>query len=348
MQKTAGAVRARAFSLLRSALPEDFRVRVLHEDGDAPSYVVESDKVQPFAIRLAVEDEPVPTLRDTGTVLVLVLRGRSPRDRDELRRAGQSFIDLAGAVHVRAPGFYLDRTNLTPPPRIDAGRPVADPYSDKASRIARALLAAPSSRRWSTQGLANAAEVDASTASRVVRELRRRELVRDENPGQGRRSRIWVPDPEALLRDWTRSYRWTDNAQIRVAAPIGSLRRFLPRMPDLLAGERWALSLHAGAYLIAPHAEFDAVHVYVAAESLEACAISQGWEITSSGRLWLMEPVHKESVWYRQQTGDGTPVVSTVQLVLDLWHYPVRGREQAEHLVETVLRPIWEAGDEPP
>jgi hypothetical protein len=27
-------------------------------------------------------------------------------------------------------------------------------------------------------------------------------------------------------------------------------------------------------------------------------------------------------------------VVSTAQLIVDLWHYPVRGREQAELLLE--------------
>jgi hypothetical protein len=30
----------------------------------------------------------------------------------------------------------------------------------------------------------------------------------------------------------------------------------------------------------------------------------------------------------------GSLVVSDLQLALDLWHYPIRGREQAEHLIE--------------
>jgi hypothetical protein len=39
--------------------------------------------------------------------------------------------------------------------------------------------------------------------------------------------------------------------------------------------------------------------------------------------------------------------VSPLQLVLDLWHYPVRGREQAQHLIEAILEPIWDADVEP-
>jgi hypothetical protein len=193
------------------------------------------------------------------------------------------------------------------------------------------------------QELAVAAGVDVSTASRTIRELRRRQLVRDESPGQGRRSSISVPEPEALLEDWSRSYRWKDNHNLRVAAAIGSTTRFIKRMPELFGEERWALSLQAGASLVAPHADFDVIHVYVETESLDAYAIEKEWEITPSGRLCLMKPFYTESVWYRLQTIDGLPVVGTIQLVLDLWDYPVRGREQARHLVDTVLAPIWNA-----
>ena len=142
--------------------------------------------------------------------------------------------------------------------------------------------------------------------------------------------------------DWIRTYRWSDNARLAVTAPMGSPRRFMKRLPNTLADERWAFSLQAGAALIALHAEFEDVHVYVEAESLGEFALERGWEPTRTGRLYLMAPVYRESVWYQRQTVENQPVVNPLQLVLDLWHYPVRGREQAEHLLETVLRPTWE------
>jgi hypothetical protein len=44
------------------------------------------------------------------------------------------------------------------------------------------------------------------------------------------------------------------------------------------------------------------------------------------------------------RTIDEVPVVSDLQLVLDLWHYPLRGREQGEHIRDTILRPVWDGG----
>ncbi|MCG8469359.1 MAG: helix-turn-helix domain-containing protein, partial [Gemmatimonadetes bacterium] len=275
---------------------------------------------------------------------VLVLRTKSSRERDQLRRRCRSFIDLAGAAYVKTPSFYLDRTDLPPIRMADSHGRGSDPYSDKASLVVRTLLTTPTSRRWSTGDLASHAGVNTSTASRVLRELSRRELVRDERPGQGRKSSIWLPDPEALLEDWTQVYTWEDNRRLRVAAPVGSSRAFISRMKRLLAGEQWALTLQAGASLVAPHAKFDVVHTYVdARDSLETFALHRGWEPTSAGKLYLMSPFYAKSVWRQSRTVRGTPVVDTVQLVLDLWNYPVRGREQASHLVETVLRPIWQS-----
>lgn len=50
-----------------------------------------------------------------------------------------------------------------------------------------------------------------------------------------------------------------------------------------------------------------------------------------------MAPFYMDSVWRGARSVRGLPVVSTLQLILDLWHYPIRGREQAEHLITQVL-----------
>jgi hypothetical protein len=343
MQKLAEADRIRALGLLKKALPADAVIRPLSQ-GEIPVYRVELREAPPFTIRLTVDQDFLEPhfAHSEDVVPVVVLPGRRSKNLQSLRRTTNGFIDLSGAVYLRVPGLYIDRTDLPRPPQPKAAQPGGDPYTDKASRIARVLLASPTRRRWSTQDLAAEAGVDVSTASRTIRALRTRDLVLDESPGQGRTSRIWVPDPEALLRDWFRSYSWTDNRRLHVAAPIGAPWRFTKGMRELLTGERWALSLQAGASLIAPHAEFDVIHVYVETPSLESYALEKEWEVTQTGKLCLLDPHYAQSVWVERQVLDGQPVVSTVQLVLDLWHYPVRGREQAEHLIDTVMRPIWE------
>src|SRR5690348_4119236 len=112
------------------------------------------------------------------------------------------------------------------------------------------------------------------------------------------------------------------------------------RLPRLMpSGMRWAFTLQAGASLVAPHASWDRVHIYVDVPSAEgphaltALAARAGWTPAADGRLVLLAPYYTASAWHGVRTIERLPVVSDLQLVLDLWHYPVRGREQAEHLV---------------
>lgn len=336
-----------ASRVLRSALPPNAKVHL----GDHPAGTL---------LRISLPDARVLLLelRKDGTssshggpvdpLPVCVFRSLPRRERERLRREGTSYIDLSGAVFLQAPGLYLDRADLPPVPDLEHGKKGADPYADRGSRVVRALLMAPRAQRWSTQMLGREAEVDTATASRVVRELRRRELLLDDSPGQGRRSSIWVPDARRLIEDWARAYSWEDNPLLRLAAPVGTPRQFVRRLAKLLAGTRWALTLQAGASELAPHAAFDLIHVYIDPErDLRRLAFEEGWEASPSGRLCLMHPVYTESVWSHSGSVEGVPVVSPLQLVLDLWHYPVRGREQAQHLIEAILQPIW-GGDVQP
>jgi hypothetical protein len=256
-----------------------------------------------------------------------------------LRRHDQSFIDLASrTVRLHLPGLLLDRSAVSvarPPHTMDK---VRSPFSDVGSMVTRALLAEPS-REWTLTQLAERAGVSKALSSRVVGHLRESALVRTERPG--RTLRIRLPDPWPLFLRWAGNYRWTDNETLAVAAPIGDAGRFLARfhrlMKDHAEGRRWALTLHAGASFTGRHAAWDTVHVYVAcrtATELARLAQRLGWEHSPHGRLVLMAPRYRRAVWWGLPTPStaSAPIVDSTQLMLDLWHYPVRGREQAEHL----------------
>jgi hypothetical protein len=123
-------------------------------------------------------------------------------------------------------------------------------------------------------------------------------------------------------------------------APVGSPQRFLKRLPEILEDRVWALTLQAGASLVAPHASWDHIHVYVRTENEEdllGIAQALGWSASPEGRVFLMRPFYTDSVWRGARSVHGLPIVSALQLILDLWHYPIRGREQAEHLITHVL-----------
>jgi hypothetical protein len=72
---------------------------------------------------------------------------------------------------------------------------------------------------------------------------------------------------------------------------------------------------------------------------LELKAADQG------ANLVVMLPFYKHSVFYDCREVEGLRVVSDIQLYLDLYGYPVRGREQAEHLYDKRLKMLF-AGNE--
>lgn len=253
--------------------------------------------------------------------------------RKHLRERDQSFVDPAGAVRLRLPWMFIDRTDLEPV-RLPSARETRNPFSDRASLLLRTMLEAGPAVEWSVRGLSEAAGVSLGLASYGVSALAKRGLASVR--ADGRAKMIRLTDPVAVIEAWTRAYDWRKNPAVSFQAPVGSPQRFLRRLPSLLEDRRWALTLQAGASRVAPHASWEQIHLYVDAEDPdELLGVGErlGWETDAGGNVTLMSPFYKESAWHGSRRIGDLPVVSTLQLVLDLWHFPLRGREQAEHLM---------------
>ncbi|HEX6042704.1 type IV toxin-antitoxin system AbiEi family antitoxin [Longimicrobium sp.] len=264
------------------------------------------------------------------TRVLWVLRSADEQVVMGMRKREESFVDLDGAVHLVTPWLLVDREGIEVP-RPPAVPAVGNPFSDRNSLLVRALLDQPE-RAWGIRELAAEAGVSPGTASKVVRRLALEGLA--EAPAG--RAPVRILDPRALLRRWARAYDWQRNEMAAFHAPIGDVARFLKRLPGVFGDRRWALTLHAGASRVAPHASWERVHAYVGAESaaeLYQIAHREGWPPADDGRLVLIKPYYRHSVWQGVRVVDGLPVVSDTQLVLDLWHYPLRGIEQAEHIL---------------
>ena len=328
----------RALEILERALADKVAVVRSH-----PSPVEQTEEI---TVRLERPPNPPLTVRlmawrdgaeETGDVIWIVGKQDS-RVIPRLRHRESSYVDLRGAVHLVLPWLLVDRTGVKPS-FSPAQRARSNPFSDRNSLIVRVLLDDPG-RRWGVRELASVAGVAPGTVSKVVRQLEADELV--HTAGTVRSSVIRLSDPVRLLHRWIRIYDWTCNDSFVFHAPIGDLTRFLRRLPNTFGDTRWALTLQAGASLVAPHATWERVHAYVDvsdADEILALAGRAGWIAAPDGRVVLMRPYYRESVWYGSRNVDDLPVVSTVQLALDLWEYPLRGREQAEHLIDTFLRP---------
>jgi hypothetical protein len=269
---------------------------------------------------------------------VWIVANASPELLQRLRANAQNFVDVKrGVVRLVLPRLHIDRSNLEPPKIESAERTMLDPFGDRASLVARAIVQQPG-RSWTTRALAEAAGVSTMTASHVVRQLS--EIGALDVQRAGRANSVRLRSIRRLIERWALQYDWQRNARLSVEAPVGSIDRFLQRLPASLKGTRWALTLQAGASLVAPIAAWDRIHLYVDVDSDRALADTArgaGWPI-GDGKVVLMRPWYAESVWFGLERRKGLPVVSELQLILDLWQYPVRGLEQAEHLLEHAER----------
>lgn len=266
---------------------------------------------------------------------IWVLPRTPKRVVQSLRAEGANFVDpYRGWVRVHAPGLVIDRTDVPVSPRPPSERRLVNPFGDRASLVSRVLASEPG-RIWGTRELAQAAGVSTMTASHVVRQLERVNVVLVEPVGRAKR--IYLKSLESLIATWSVHYDWTLNRLATYAAPLGDVKRFLRRLSAAFHPHRWALTMHAGAALIAPIAVWTKVHVYLDVHergALQAIAGAAGWTEAPDGRLVIARPYYRESVWHGARSIGGLPVVSDVQLILDLWSYPDRGREQALHLLQ--------------
>lgn len=174
-----------------------------------------------------------------------------------------------------------------------------------------------------------------------LRQLQRVGLASRESPAEAR-----FLDPVQLLRDWAAWYAMKSVKYYRFSidgvADPNAILNLLAKSRGRLPGP-WALTCMAGASLVAPFATFSEVHIHLP----RADQLRRSWQDVLQlkpdklGPIHLIEPYYANSGAYGAQVVRKLPVVSDLQLYLDCYRYPVRGREQAEHILSQVLMPRW-------
>ena len=278
--------------------------------------------------------------RSTTDDLVLVANRIAPETSAEWRKKGQSFIDLQGHVFIEVPGLLIDKKVRRAQLRKQIQTHPVDPFADRASSISRYLLKYPPGESWGVRELSAITGVSLGTTSKIVRELEERDLVVVMR--SGRSADVALTRPRELFKSWTAVYNWTRNLSLTVSAPVGDRKAFLKMLPRKIPSTSmpWAATLHAAASLVAPHAVWDQIHLYVdcpSATLLERFAADLNWLPDRDGRVTLMRPYYRHSVWQGVHDQAGVPVVDDLQLALDLWDHPARGREQAEYILQRKL-----------
>jgi len=291
--------------------------------------------------RVLVQD---PSALSTPVHAMVIAPTISPGGREVARSRGIGYWDETGSLYMELPGgvYYLDRPPSRAADRSPAradGQSLRNPYRGKAQQVLHALLL-ELDRPWHVQELAEQAGVSLSTAHNVLIFLERQLWV--EKQGTGPRAVRLLREPGPLLDAWAaahslegyafhRFHRWT-----RTPA---ALRR---EVADILGdqGIDYALTLASGAALVAPHLSANEQLSVLIPPTADIGRIASEAALTpadTGATVVFMVSQDRSPLLFRQGV-DGVFVASPVQLYLDLWAWPMRGKEQARYLRAELLR----------
>ena len=277
---------------------------------------------------------------DSEVQWLLILPKLSSAVRKSLRQNRINHADLSGVLYLNAPGIRIDTDSSDELQIIKQGRPPREinPFAKKASLVLRALFAAPD-KPIRISELAGHVGVAAGWASEVSDALVQRGYAESSALG------IRLADPVSALRDWSAEYNWRKNPRRIFAVPF-DYKQTAERLAKAFSKHhaQWALTLLVGAQRRISHVRYSAMmHVYVRPKDsgMLDLALDELYaeETSGEGVLTVLDPYYGEAAFFGQQWMQGVPVVSDVQLFLDLAHFPVRGPEAAAMLVQNRLGP---------
>lgn len=309
-------------------------------DGRELELIIEV-KERPHLVDLRLAADAIRQYAGPNQIPMVAAHFMGPNRRALLKKMGIGYIDMAGNIYLRAPGVFIEREEKRNP--FGYGQGGLNPYSDKASIIPRVLMNEPS-QKWKIREVAKAGNISPGWVSRIVDSLVERGLIEFS-----RQNGIALLSGEDMLKEWADIYDWYRNRFYPYYCHARDFREVLEKIGGLnLYKDRMiALGFQAGAYLVSPYSAFNQVHLLIDGPSFDMIRpdIERQLELDlrrEGANLILVRPYYKYSALFGARKIKDWWVVSDVQLYLDLNKYPLRGQEQAEHLLEKVIRPRFE------
>lgn len=253
----------------------------------------------------------------------------TPRVREICREEGAGYLDLAGNCFLQMDDLYMEKVvDKNPFPR--PGRP-ASLFSPVSSRILRAMLEEPK-RTWVLRELSEAAQVSLGQASKVCRRLSEEEYAGKTEKG------IQLTQPGKLLDAWREQYALETSTRKAYYSFERVPEQLMAKVAAVGKDKKWryAITSFAAASLIAPFVRgvgvtpwyvSDAAAVELWVKALDLRPVESGPNVR------ILIP-YDEGVFYGTQSINSVTLVGNIQLYLDLYANPARGREQAEFLRE--------------
>jgi hypothetical protein len=278
--------------------------------------------------------------------VALICPSLSPESQQICVENEVDFIDLAGNVSIRLPGIYIYRVGRKPATGTGV-RVLRDPFSGRASRILRVLLEKP--RSWRLVDIANELEsesrrvlnqfdykISLASISKAIKSLTEQLLVRRQD------SAISVPEPKKLLLRWAEKYReryrWGVRSSYKLQNPFGD------NLADISKGllnqaPVFAFTGVAVAIREAPYVDLSTIDVMVPLEA--SIKLRQIESAPPRGADLRIIIPYDPGVFMYQRKPDGIPLVSPVQVFLDLYARGGRDFKQAEYYLSTIIQPRW-------
>lgn len=282
--------------------------------------------------------EKIQLLKKENKQLKMILLSSyfSPEKQIECKSNGINFVDLSGNLYLAEDNLYIDRAqnkNLFPEKR--SGR---NPFSDKASLIIRKMIS-DKNKLWGVRELASSIGVDPGFVSRIAGELEKRHYILKN------KSLLKLINCQQIVNDWVDNYNISLNQQLKYFSPVRDIKEILNKIQSLPQNSlpEFALSVQAGANLISDYSVYDVVHIYVNdPECVQQFKMLNISEVEKGPNIIFLLPYYNNSVFFDKQIIKGIPVVSDLQLYLDLYNYPLRGREQAEKIYDLRIKKMLE------
>lgn len=263
-----------------------------------------------------------------GSYPVIISSFLSKRVREICHEMEMGFLDLAGNCYLRFNNIYIEKIVDKNP--FAEPRPLKTIFNPVSSRVLRAVLEEPK-RKWKIAELAKTTRVSLGQTYNVCQKLLVQEYLRKSKDRS-----LSLSDPGKLLEEWRENYSFRENEGITYYSFEKTLSALMNRIAKLGEDERlsYAFTLHSGASLIAPFVRGISTAQFYISTKTDLPKWRKALDlrpVESGGNVYIMIP-YDIGVFYKTQIAQGIKIVGDIQLYLDLYKSPARGREQAEFL----------------
>ena len=265
----------------------------------------------------------------TGAELLFAASSFTQSFVDSYSEKGIHFFSKDGACRITLPGIITYIVKIQNKSQTENHNSGGSPFVGKGAMLPRIFFDQPQ-HVWTLGELASDAAMTKAYASIILHSMLDNGYVRQENNG------YQLVNPEKMLDDWLAVYRFSRYVRRQMfAASFDMLRKGLNIVAESLKGQnvRFGFMGSSGAYLRAPYMESSIVMAYTEQIPDE---LPNLFPVESNGNVVLYIPQNAGFLFGGHEV-DGLPVVSDVQLYLDLKRMPGRNEDQADYLRDTLL-----------